>query len=107
VTGQADFGFIDDGNSGVADTINWAAGEIHKSTLTANTTFTFSNPIAGRTYQLNVIQDATGSRLVTWPGPVVWTGGSAPTLTTTPAKTDICFFRWTGASYLSNCLLNF
>jgi hypothetical protein len=106
--GQLDLGFINDGNCGASDTINWNDGEIHKSTLSAATcTYTFSNPISGREYVIHVIQDATGSRLVTWPGTVTWKGGSPPTLTTGANKTDICTFRWNGTAYLSECSLNF
>lgn len=35
-------GEIDDGNSGVADTIDWNAGAAHKSTLTGNATLAFT-----------------------------------------------------------------
>jgi hypothetical protein len=38
---------------------------------------------------LVLTQDATGSRSATWPASVKWPGGVAPTLTTTPGKTDI------------------
>jgi len=37
-------------------------------------------------------QDATGSRTVTWPGSVKWSGG-APTLTTTASAVDILVFE--------------
>lgn len=105
--GQMDLGFINDGNCGAADTIDWNAGEIHKSTLSAATcTYTFSNPIAGRTYVLDVIQDATGSRLVTWPT-IKWEGGTTPTLTTTVNKIDRCTFQYDGTSYLGQCSLNY
>lgn len=105
---QLDLGFFDDGSCGAADTISWNSGEIHKSTLTAATcVYTFTNPIAGRTYVLHVIQDATGGRLVTWPGTVTWKGGAAPTLTATVNKTDICYFRWNGTAYLADCDLNY
>lgn len=107
VAGDLDLGFIDDGNSSTADTIDWSTGGTHKSTLTGNVVYTFSNPIAGRSYTLFVIQDATGSRTVTWPGTVTWKGGAAPTLTATVNKTDICYFRWNGTAYLANCDLLF
>ena len=54
--------------------------------------------------QLLLKQDGTGSRTVTnWKtsdqaggngGTVIWSGGSAPTLTTTGAKIDILSFYW-------------
>lgn len=105
---QLDLGFFDNGNCGAADTVSWNAGEIQKSTLTAAAcTLTLTNPIAGRTYVLHVIQDATGGRLVTWPGTVTWKGGAAPTLTATANKTDVCYLRWNGSAYLADCDLNY
>tara|TARA_R110001599_G_scaffold142533_2_gene323199 strand:- start:1267 stop:2916 length:1650 start_codon:yes stop_codon:yes gene_type:complete len=40
-------------------------------------------------YYFRVVQDAVGSRTVTWNAAYVWAGGSAPTLTTTANKVDI------------------
>lgn len=102
--GQLDLGLFDDGNCGAADTVSWNSGMVHKSTLTAATcTYTFSNPIAGVTYDLLVIQDGTGGRLVSWPGTVVWDGAAAPTLSTGANAYDLCHFFWTGAAYLGWC----
>jgi len=36
-----------------------------------------------------MVQDGTGSRTVTWPGTVKWSGGTAPTLTTDGGGIDI------------------
>lgn len=106
--GQLDLGFVNVGNCGAAATVNWNSGEIQKTTLSAATcTLTFSNPIAGRTYLLLVIEDATGGRLVTWPGSVKWQGGAAPTLTVTANKIDRCQFSYDGTSYLGQCSLNY
>lgn len=56
------------------------------------TSLSFSNiPATGRVYNLSlyVVQDATGSRTITWPAAVRWSGGTAPALTTTANKTDV------------------
>jgi hypothetical protein len=53
-----------------------------------NTTFVFSNPWPGEEVSLLIQQDSVGSRTVTWPTNIKWTGGSAPTLTTGASKTD-------------------
>lgn len=53
---------------------------------------TFLNiPAAGRLYNLTlfVTQDATGSRTITWPASVKWSGGTIPTLTTAANKIDV------------------
>lgn len=60
--------------------------------LTANCTFTFPAPAAGKTFTLTLVQDATGSRTAAWPASVKWPGGTAPTLTTTAGKADVFSF---------------
>jgi hypothetical protein len=59
-----------------------------KVTLGGNRTLAVSNPVLGATYSLGVIQDATGSRTVTWPSSFDWGTTGAPTLTTTASKRD-------------------
>lgn len=80
------------GNSGTTETIDLSNGSVHHVTMSANCTFTFSLPVRAETdgwsFDLFLKQDATGSRLATWPASVEWPAGSAPTLTTTAAKTD-------------------
>lgn len=103
-SGQFDLGFINGGSCGSALTFNWNSGEIQRTTLTAATcTLTFNNPIAGRTYLLQIAQDGTGGRLITWPGTVLWPAGAAPTLTTGANKIDLCSFVFNGTNYLGSC----
>jgi hypothetical protein len=82
--------------SGSAATIDLEDGNFHKVTLTANCTLTFSNvPATANTaasFTLFLVQDGTGSRIVTWPGTVDWSGATAPTLTTTAAAVDVLTF---------------
>ena len=83
------------GTSGSTATIDLEDGNFHKVTLTANCTFTFSNPPASGTagsFTLFLVQDGTGSRTVTWPGSVDWAAATAPTLTTTAAAVDVLTF---------------
>ena len=83
------------GTSGSTATIDLEDGNFHKVTLTANCTFTFSNPPATGTagsFTLFLVQDGTGSRTVTWPGTVDWSAATAPTLTTTAAAVDVLTF---------------
>jgi hypothetical protein len=70
---------------------------MQKVTLTANCTITFTNADSGKKLFLEVIQDGTGSRTITWPASAKWSGGTAPTLTTTASKTDVFSFAATGA----------
>ena len=90
---------VDDGNSGAADTIDWTTGLKHKSTLTANCTYTFTAPVGPCNMILRVIQDVTGSRTVTWPTTVKWPGGTAPVLTTTANAIDLFAFYFDGTNY--------
>lgn len=99
-------GEIDNGNSTIEDTINWTNGNFQESTLTNNCTFTFITPAGPTTLILKLIQDATGSRTVTFPTTVKWSGGTAPTLTTTPNSEDLISFYFDGTNYYGGILLN-
>lgn len=105
-SGTISHAVVDNGNTSTADTIDFSAGNIQKSTLTDNVTYTFTNPTTGTQYELWLIQDGTGSRTATWPGTVKWAGGAAPTLTTTAAKIDIIHCSYDGANYLCHSHLN-
>ena len=63
-------------------------GSLITGTLDANCTLTFPEASLGKTFELVLTQDATGSRLVTWPVSVKWPASTAPTLTTTATKRD-------------------
>ena len=74
--------------------INLANGNVVRARLTGNTTFTFSGAAtnAACSFGLYIIQDGTGSRTVTWPTSVKWSGG-APTLSTAASAVDILVFE--------------
>lgn len=91
-------GIIDDGNSSTADTIDWTAGSIHKSTLTGNCTYTFTAPTGVSRLSLQVVQGA-GPYTITWPASVKWAGATAPTLGTTSGRSDWVTFIWDGTNY--------
>jgi hypothetical protein len=71
-----------------------ATGSVKLITLTGNTTFTFSSVTSGVVFSLELMitQDATGSRVVTWPASVKWPNGAPPTLTTTGGSLDRLVF---------------
>lgn len=77
-------------SSGTA-TLDLSTGRLFAVTLTANTTIAFSNvPPAGVTScTVELIQDATGSRTVTWPASVTWAGGAAPTISSAANAVDV------------------
>lgn len=115
-TGTTDFEFqaaaifdaeVDNGNSGTSDTIDWTAGNKQRSTLTGNVTFTFTEPNGPCNLIFKLIQDGTGSRTVTWPGDVLWPGGTAPTLTTDASAVDIVSFYYDGTDFYGQAGLDF
>ena len=85
-------------------TIDWKLGNKFEFTFGAqNDTFTFTAPTNPGNFMLWLIQDATGSRTITWPNTVRWAGGVAPTLTTTANAVDIVSFPWNGTYYDGQC----
>jgi len=67
-------------------------GPAQKLTLTGSpVVVTLTSPASGLFRQLTVylVQDATGARLVTWPGSVRWGTVGVPTLSVVAAKTDV------------------
>lgn len=99
--------YLDDGNSGTAKTIDLSTGDYRKLTMTGNCTLTLNNPITNTVYTFWLVQDGVGSRTMTWPGTVKWTGGSAPTLTVTAAKRDQIECFWDGTNYYCKSSLNY
>ncbi len=83
--------------SGAAQTIPAVTSStISKITLTANCTLTFPTAASGKSFTLVLVQDGTGSRLVTWPATIVkWPGGTAPVLSTGINKIDYLTFTCT------------
>ena len=94
--------------SGSGGTVNipFGAGNIVNLTLTASTTLTFSTHVKG-TYIFKITQGGSGSYTITWPASVIWSGGTAPTLTTTVGKIDIVTFFHDGTSFFGTYSLNY
>jgi hypothetical protein len=73
---------------GTTITFDLSQGNIQQVTLGGNRTLALSNVSVGQVFIINLKQDTTGSRTVTWWSGISWAGGSAPTLTTTANKVD-------------------
>lgn len=99
---SVDSGIVDLWNSSTSKTINWNGMRRVKMTMTWNCTVTLSNPVAGRTYVLELTQDATGSRTITFPWTVKTAGGAGITLSTTANAIDIVTLYYNGTSYFAN-----
>jgi hypothetical protein len=66
---------------------------INRLTLAGNITPVFPTAAVGVELDVSTVQDATGSRLVTWPAAVKWAAGTAPTLSTAATKKDVFAFK--------------
>ena len=87
-------------STGTAYTIVITAASVLNLTLTGNCAFTFPAASPGAQFTLLLAQDATGSRVPSWPASVRWADGTPPTLTTTAGKTDVITFICDGTYWL-------
>ena len=81
--------------------ISWdaSANQVTSVTLAGNRTMAApTNLVDGAVYLLMVIQDGTGSRTLSYNAVFKFTGGTAPTLTTTAAAKDILIFYSDGTN---------
>jgi hypothetical protein len=92
-------GEVDNGNSGASKTIDWGQGNHQSILLTDDPVLSFAHPFGIGMFTLRVVQDASGSRTVTWPSSVKWPGGTAPTLTITGDAIDVIRFYFDGLTY--------
>jgi len=90
-------------------TINWNcdSGSLATVTLGGNRTMAAPTNLNPGTYVLKVIQDATGSRTITWNSVFKWPGGTAPTLSTGNGDVDIITFVCDGTNLYGVASLDF
>lgn len=70
-------------------TLDFSLGNHHRITMPAgNITIAFSNTKVGEKIVLDIIQDGTGGRTVTWPSGIKWPNNVVPTLSTGANKID-------------------
>lgn len=71
--------YLQSGGALAATNIDISSGSYFTKTLSANTTFTFSNPPASG-FAASFALEVTGASTytITWPSSVKWHGGSAP-----------------------------
>jgi hypothetical protein len=77
-----------------------AASDWYVRTLDGtNGTLSLSNELSRQTFFVELVQDGTGSRGVTWFAAITWmtTGGTAPQPSTTAGKTTLYSFKQTAA----------
>ncbi len=71
----------DNGTKTANFTVDFKHRPKQKVTLGANVDVTLSPPIGVAHVQLKIVQDATGSRIITWSTAINWTAGVTPILT--------------------------
>lgn len=86
-------------NSGSAFTVDFANGSLQIITLTANCTYTFPTPTAGRSFTLIQKQDATGGRTATFPASVLFPNGTPVVISSTANKADKLHFTADGTNW--------
>jgi len=96
-------------NSGTT-TVDWKLGNKAIMTFGAGniTTFAFTNPTNPCNVLLILVQDGTGSRVVSaWDADIKWVGGTEPTLSTAANAIDIVSCYWDGTNYFGIASLAF
>lgn len=90
--------------------ITWNITNGGNSTLTLNNTgatLSITNPVAGYTYTIRIIQGSGGGRTITtWPTGTRWANATPPTLSTTAGQMDVVSFYYDGASFYATFLPN-
>ena len=84
------------GNSGTATTLSLTTGSVQTVTLNGNCTFTMPSATAGASLTLILTQSAAFTATFTG---VLWSGGTAPTITATANKRDILVFVSDGTNW--------
>lgn len=98
--------YTNNGNSGAAKTIDWSASPVQRITLDASCTLTFTAPNGISDVLLHITQNGTGGYSVTWPAAVKWSGGIAPTITTTAGAVSVVRLFYDGATYWGDYTLD-
>lgn len=108
MTGTVDTTGADIKNQTLTDgaTVNWnmTSGQVATITLGGNRTIAAPTNLKIQTYILHVIQDATGSRTLTWNSVFKWVAGAAPVLTTTANARDVFVFICDGTNLYGSYL---
>src|SRR6056300_202917 len=100
---KADKGYVPEATLTDGATISWnmSTQSVAKVTLGGNRTLAApTNGSTGQFCSLNVIQDGTGSRTLTWNAVYEFASDTAPTLSTDGGKADLFVFRYNGTKWL-------
>lgn len=87
--------------------IDCSAGNYFTKTISANSTFTFSNPPSSRAYSFTLEVNISGSRTITWPAAVEWPYGFAPSVEADKTQLFMFVTDDNGATYRGAALLGY
>jgi hypothetical protein len=92
-------GAIKSNPDGATVTFDLSVSDKHTVTLGGNRTLVVSNATVGQQFVIILVQDAIGSRTVTWFGGLSWmtAGGVEPTLSSAPGKINVFTLLCVGA----------
>jgi hypothetical protein len=82
-------------------TLDWNSGNLQVVDLasaTGNVTLTMSNPVAGASYGIKIIQGANARNIV-WPASVKWPGGVPYSVSTVSGAVDFVTMFYDGSVY--------
>jgi len=82
---------------GATVTVNWAAGKVHRITLTQACALTFLNAVAGESIVLEIV----GGYTPTLPAGTWWEGGTVPTWGNSVGSPDIIVVYFNGTDYFA------
>jgi hypothetical protein len=86
-------------------TLDWDSYDVYRITLGGSTTFTFSGGTDGQNCAVELTQDGTGSRTVTWPASARFsTDLPSPTLSTAASKLDKVGFQLNSVASKYDCV---
>lgn len=85
--------------------IDWSAATHFYKTLSANTTFTFSNDSNADTIIIKIVQGAS-AYTVTWPSGVKWADGIEPVMSTSNGAVDVYTLTKIGSEILGSYVQN-
>jgi len=93
-----------------ATNISWDTRDNDNATVLLAGNRTLDNPtnlINGKSYNLIVRQDATGSRTLAYGGAFIWSDGTVPTLSTGANEIDVFTFIYDGSKLYGSLIKNF
>ena len=89
--------YLDVGSSSVTTTIDWSVADIQQITLDDSPTLSFTNSSTGQIMTLILKQSKVGTKQVTWPRNLYWSGSEIPIIPTcTNTDPDVSFYTHDG-----------